>query len=216
MATPMHRGPPLDHPHPEEARPSSAPRTSLNWPALRSVSPKTAKPALAGVPLGGLLQFVGRPGSHHSSEDLLAVEPVPPCTGVTRLPPARRKPPRGGTRAPPRRGRPLLRDRAWRRGRRHRARGPALAPSDAGFALADSPWFVGDHPADPSARRASLATSRPLTRAARREWRSARCRRGRAGGPHSRSRSPRRTRLGHSMALGSESSGGRAALRSVG
>ena len=75
------------------------------------------------------------------------------------------KPPRGGTCAPPRRGGGrALRDRAWRRRRRHRACGPALAPSDAGFALSDSPELVGERIAASSARSSSLAACRPITR----------------------------------------------------
>ena len=44
-----------------------------------------------GAPLQARLQFTGRPGSHPSSAALLGVEPGPPCTGVVRLPPARRR-----------------------------------------------------------------------------------------------------------------------------
>ena len=44
-----------------------------------------------GAPHRAHRQSDGRPGSHPSSAALLGVEPGPPCTGVMRLPPARRK-----------------------------------------------------------------------------------------------------------------------------
>ena len=167
----------LGHSHPEEARPASAPRTSLNWPALRSV--RRTGPALRGRALATSRRGVGRPrlpalvgrppragtrvlpttaGSAptRSSEALVGVEPAPASASGPRT---------SGHGLPAQSG-------------GHRARRRALATSDAGFALADSPRFVGEPRSDSSARRAGLAASRPLTRAARREWRSPRCRRG--------------------------------------
>ena len=183
LAPPRNAVPAAKRKSPWSAAPQALVRAPAhNWPALRSVPARTPEPALAGVPLGGHLQFVGRPGSHPSSAALLAVEPVPPCAGVTRLPPARRKASSGWN---PRAassgwGTPAAGQGLSAEDRGHRARGRALAPSDAGFALSDSPRFVGDRRATSSDRGAGLPASRPITRAARRKWPAPRCGGGRA------------------------------------
>ena len=155
---------------------------SANWPAPRSVSPKTAKPALRGSPprsspavrrSARLPPLVGGPppggtrSSLHrrhaaptrSSQSLLGVEPACRLTCRGAPPSGHGLPAQGGG---------------------HRARRRALATSGAGFALSDSARFVRQHRAYSGDRGSSLATSRPITRAARREWRSPRCRGGRA------------------------------------
>ena len=73
--------------------------------------------------------FLGGVRSHRSSEALVGWNRTPPsCRGRS------------------------LRDMVWRRRRRHRARRRALATSDAGFALSDSPRFIGEYRGDSNDR----------------------------------------------------------------